>query len=182
MTRDDTLTPKQSAFVQEYLIDLNATQAVLRAGYSESGASVTGVRLLRNAKIQQHIGAERQARSERTRIDVDFVLTTLRDNALRAMQAEPVMVKGEATGEYQYDGHVANRALELIGKHLRMFPDRHEVTGKDGEPIQVTIADLAKVLALEGGYRVVDDTDRGPGSSGNGGQELPGVLPPGNPR
>jgi hypothetical protein len=65
------------------------------------------------------------------------VIETLVTNVQRAMQAEEVKrPDGMGTGEYRYEGSVANRALELLGKHLGMFIDRHELAGKDGGPIQ----------------------------------------------
>lgn len=75
------LTPKQARFVEEYLLDLNATQAAIRAGYAESGASVEGARLLANAKIGGAVAAGLKARSERTKIDADWVLKRLAEEA-----------------------------------------------------------------------------------------------------
>jgi len=72
-----SLTPKQQRFCEEYLIDLNATQAAIRAGYSEKTASSQGERLLRNAEIDRVINAGKQSRSERTQIDADWVLQRL---------------------------------------------------------------------------------------------------------
>lgn len=71
------LTPKQRAFVREYLIDLNATQAAIRAGYAESGASVEGSRLLANAKIASAVEAAMKMRAQRTEITADRVLQEL---------------------------------------------------------------------------------------------------------
>jgi phage terminase small subunit len=71
------MTPKQQRFVEEYLIDLNATQAAIRAGYSAKGAAVEGVRLLTNAKVAKAVAAAQAARSDRTKIDADWVLRTL---------------------------------------------------------------------------------------------------------
>lgn len=71
------MTPKQQRFVDEYLIDLNATQAAIRAGYSARAAAVTGLRMLRDAKIAAAIAEQQQARSERTQITQDQVLTEL---------------------------------------------------------------------------------------------------------
>ena len=75
------LTPKQARFVEEYLVDLNATQAAIRAGYAESGASVEGARLLANAKVAEHVAAAFADRSKRTKIDADWVLKRLADEA-----------------------------------------------------------------------------------------------------
>ena len=75
------LTPKQKAFVQEYLIDLNATQAAIRAGYSKKTAYRTGADNLRKHQIQKAIKKAMDARSERTQIDADWLLTRLADEA-----------------------------------------------------------------------------------------------------
>ena len=68
------LTPKQAAFVAEYLVDLNATQAAIRAGYSAKTAKEQGARLLTNVHIAESIQAAQQARAERTEITQDRVL------------------------------------------------------------------------------------------------------------
>jgi phage terminase small subunit len=71
---ENELTPKQRAFVREYLIDLNATQAAIRAGYSANSAEVEGSRLLRNAKVGSAVKAAMDLRAERTGITADMVL------------------------------------------------------------------------------------------------------------
>ena len=74
------LTPKQQRFVEEYLIDLNATQAYIRAGYAvknDETASVMASRLLGNDKVQTTIQEALKARQERTKIDADYVLKRL---------------------------------------------------------------------------------------------------------
>jgi len=68
------LEPRQEDFVYEYLVDLNATQATIRAGYSEKGASVQGSRLLANVKIQTAIAALRKERADRYEISAENVL------------------------------------------------------------------------------------------------------------
>jgi phage terminase small subunit len=75
------LTPKQSAFVAEYLIDLNATQAAIRAGYSERTANQQGPRLLENEDVRKAIDTAKIERSERTEIDSDWILKRLVDEA-----------------------------------------------------------------------------------------------------
>lgn len=71
------LTAKQQRFCDEYLIDLNATQAAIRAGYSERTAEEQGCRLLRNVKVQKYIQNRKQDRIERTEITQDMVLKEL---------------------------------------------------------------------------------------------------------
>lgn len=111
------LTPKQAAFVQEYMIDLNATQAVLRAGYqmTEAAAAVHGSKLLRNAKIQKAIQEARKDIEARCRVTADWVLE---------------QIAAIATDE---EARTADRlkALELLGKHLGMWEKRQE----DGEHV-----------------------------------------------
>ena len=130
------LTAKQERFVEEYLIDLNATQAAIRAGYSRKTANRTGSENLSKPGIAEAIAKRQKERSERTEIDQDWVLMRLQQNIERAMEAVPVLDShGNATGVWKYEGAVANKALELLGKHLGMFRDRVELTGADGGPV-----------------------------------------------
>lgn len=72
-----SLTPRQARFVEEYLKDLNGTQAAIRAGYAEKGASVEASRLLGNAKVESAISEAQAERSRRTGITQDRVLQEL---------------------------------------------------------------------------------------------------------
>lgn len=74
------MTPKQEAFVREYLIDLNASAAAKRAGY-KGDANTVGPRLLANVGIRSHIEKAKQARAERTEVDADWVLKRLHGEA-----------------------------------------------------------------------------------------------------
>lgn len=71
------MTPKQKRFVDEYLVDLNATAAARRAGYSAKTAEVQGPRLLGNVRVSTAIAEAVAGRSDRTKIDADWVLRTL---------------------------------------------------------------------------------------------------------
>ena len=109
------LTPKQQRFVDEYLVDLNATQAAIRAGYSAKTAGSIGQRLLKKVEIQAELAAAMAARGERTEITADYVLRRLKEEA-------------ELTGEGS--SHSARiKALELLGKHQGMFADRLKIDG-----------------------------------------------------
>jgi len=77
----DGLTAKQAAFVREYLLDLNATQAAIRAGYSEKTAVQQGPRLLGNVGVAAAIMKAQASRAERTQVDADWVLRRLADEA-----------------------------------------------------------------------------------------------------
>jgi phage terminase small subunit len=137
------LTDKQKRFVEEYLIDLNATQAAIRAGYSEKTADRIGPELLGKTWVKQAIIEKQKERSERVKIDTDWVLARLKLISDRCVQGEPVMKYNhetkeyEPTGEWKFDSAGANRATELIGKHLGMFIERQEISGKDGGPIEL---------------------------------------------
>jgi phage terminase small subunit len=71
------LAPKQSRFVEEYIVDLNGRQAAIRAGYSPKTAEVQASRLLRNAKVRAAVTEAMQERSKRTRVTADHVVTEL---------------------------------------------------------------------------------------------------------
>lgn len=75
------ITAKQQRFVAEYLIDLNATQAAIRAGYSAKTAEVQGPRLLGNVRVAAAIEQGKQKREKRTEIDADWVLRRLAEEA-----------------------------------------------------------------------------------------------------
>lgn len=75
------LSPKHQRFVAEYLIDLNATQAAIRAGYSERTAKQQGARLLTNADIAAAVDKAGEERTERTKIDADWILKRLAEEA-----------------------------------------------------------------------------------------------------
>lgn len=71
------LTPRQSRFVDEYLLEPNATQAAIKAGYSKNGASAAAARLLANVKVQQVLQERMDDRAQRTQVDADYVLHRL---------------------------------------------------------------------------------------------------------
>ncbi|MCK5235371.1 MAG: terminase small subunit [Deltaproteobacteria bacterium] len=132
--KDTELTPKQLRFVEEYQIDLNATQAAIRTGYSEKTATSQASRLLTNVKVQEALteGVKKKARA--TGLSAQWVLERLEEVAERCMTKEPVMVweDGEKvpSGEFKFDSSGANKALGLIGKHFKMFTEKVEVEGK----------------------------------------------------
>jgi len=101
---------KQARFVDEYLIDLNAIQAAIRAGYSPKTAYSQGQRLLKNVEIQSALANAGEERSQRTEIDQDWVLLQLKGIVEQSRIGVTVNLPA------------ANKALELIGRHLQMFP------------------------------------------------------------
>lgn len=133
----NALTPKQAAFVIEYLKDLNGTQAAIRAGYSERTANEQASRLLANVNIATAVQKAMDERSERTKIDADFVLEGIKRVTQRCEQAEPVLDReGNPTGEYKFEASAALKGYELLGKHLKLFTEKSEVSGPNGAPVQ----------------------------------------------
>lgn len=140
-------TPKQVAFVREYLVDLNAAHAAIRAGYSERSAKQTAHDLLAKPHVQAAIQAGMDKRAQRVELTADDVLRNLLEINQRCMQRDPVFIgKGKdrkhltqiitaTDGEevlaqvFQFDAQGALRANELIGKHLKMFTDKVEHSG-----------------------------------------------------
>lgn len=166
------LSPKQQRFCEEYLVDLNATQAAIRAGYSKKTAQEQSSRLLSNVIVAGCIQQLQVAQSKRTKITADAILAELHALAtvdislayddsgfLRPLKEIPENVRRailnlEAAEIFAGDGdarsvighlkkvrfHDKTKALELLGKHLKLFTEKHEHTGKDGAPIDVNYA------------------------------------------
>jgi phage terminase small subunit len=75
------MTPRQKAFCREYLIDLSATQAAIRAGYSPKRADAIGYENLRKPEVAKYLAEKMQERAERAEIDADWVLKRLVEDA-----------------------------------------------------------------------------------------------------
>lgn len=118
MSKQSKLTEKQKRFCEEYLIDLNATQAAIRAGYSKKTAYSMGQRLLKNVEVQKYISYLQSEQSNRTGITSDTVLKELEKIAL---------TDTEITGKEKI------KALELLGKHLGMFSEKSEESNNSSE-------------------------------------------------
>ena len=141
------LTPKQKRFVAEYLIDLNATAAAKRAGYSEKTACEQAARLLANVKVQAAAQSAMQEREKRTEITQDMVLqetaklaffdirkmfdkngkpldiSKLDDDTAAALVGLDVQDIADKDGDYvgyvkKYKMADKVKALELLGKHF----------------------------------------------------------------
>lgn len=146
------MTKKQKRFVEEYLIDLNATQAAIRAGYSPDTAQEQGSRMLSNVMVSSEIAKAMAERSKRTGVNADRIVMELAKiafvNADDVIDAKTATVKPDAAREdtaaiqsvkvktFGEDGlereiKMADKlkALELLGKHLGMFKDKVELSG-----------------------------------------------------
>lgn len=143
------LTAKQQRFCDEYLIDLNATQAAIRAGYSPRTAEQAASRLLTIVKVSDEIAREMAERSKRTGINQDRVVKELAklafvniadvvdlENATVRISAtdedlaciQSVKIKPSEFGtEREIKLYDKKASLELLGRHLGMFKDKLEV-------------------------------------------------------
>jgi phage terminase small subunit len=131
------LTDKQERFIEEYLKDFNATQAAIRAGYSEANADKIGSELLGKTRVKEALEKKRAKITKKAETSVEWVLEKLKTVAERCLQEEAVNDKdGNFTGVFKFEAAGVNRALELIGKYHGMFRDKIEHTGKDGEAIK----------------------------------------------
>lgn len=157
------LTKKQKVFVDEYLVDLNSTQAAIRAGYSAKTANAAGPRLLVNVSVQAAIQAAMRKREQRTEITQDNVLRELaklgfanmadymevgetgeprlnfanldRDKkaALTEVTVDTIGGPEGAITKVKFKLADKRAALVDIGKHLGMFRDKVELSGPDGK-------------------------------------------------
>lgn len=153
------MTKKQKRFVEEYWIDLNATQAAIRAGYSPDSARDIGCENLTKPNIKAAIDRAMAERSRRTGINQDRVIQEIAKlaflNPVDVIDMDEATVRGEAHRDDTAciasvkvkniptdDGAITERevktydklkALELLGKHLGMFTDRVKVDG--GVPV-----------------------------------------------
>ncbi|KYM65504.1 terminase [Fusobacterium necrophorum subsp. funduliforme] len=164
---------KQDLFVKEYLKDLNATQAYIRAGYkfkSENVAAASAAKILRNPKIQEKIQAEMAEREKRTEITQDRVLREIANLAFTDrtgivnLKKNRVIIRDfeELTPEQracvagvketkhgiEVSFYNKEKALEMLGRHLGMFNDKVKIDGEMtvNNPLQGLTTDELKKL------------------------------------
>lgn len=143
---------RQDIFCKEFIVDLNAKEAAVRSGYSAKTARQIGSKLLTKVDIRTRIAELMDERSKRTMVDADFVVRNLVEINARCQQKVPVMIfdpgnkamvqkmeadkeTGEGFGVWEFDSNGANRALELIGRHLAMFTDKAKVSLHMEQPL-----------------------------------------------
>ncbi len=139
------LTPKQAAFVREYLIDLNATQAAIRAGYNPKTAHSMGHENLSKPEIATELQKHMEARGERTKVTADRVLLEIERLAMydpkdltnvscpKDIAELPEDVRRAVIGwSWDKNGNFTvkmakEKALEMMGRHHKIFTDKTEV-------------------------------------------------------
>lgn len=119
------LTPKQQRFVEEYLIDLNATQAAIRAGYSEKTAKSVGHENLTKPDIQKAIEEAQEKLSNKAQVTVEMVVHGLLNEAKDLSEGSTQSARVSAWAH--------------LGKHLGMFKDKIEHSGDPNNPINMSL-------------------------------------------
>lgn len=110
------LTEKQKLFCKEYMKDLNATQAAIRAGYSKDTAKEIGYENLTKPHLAEHIQKQMDKRSKRIEITADYVLEVIQETMEKSRNDD--------------DKQNTYKGAELLGKHLKLFTDKTEINGE----------------------------------------------------
>src|SRR3954470_8469369 len=134
------LNDRQARFVAEYLVDLNATQAAVRAGYSARSAYSTGERMLRNAEVAAAIAEAQAARSRRTEVTADRVVLEL----ARVAFGDPRRVMSWGPG-----GVRLRPSAELADEEAAIVAEVGETTTKEGGTLRVKTVDKLGALRAE---------------------------------
>jgi phage terminase small subunit len=146
-TEDTPLSPKQKRFVDEYLIDLNASAAAIRAGYAKKSARITASRLLTKDNISKAVRDGKAERSEKTKIDAEWVLKQLAKIATTNL--DDIGVRNP-DGTYNVDLSRATRDQMYAIQEIKT----RTITGDDAETIvlstDVKMHDKMKALELVG--------------------------------
>lgn len=133
------LTPKQQRFVEEYLVDLNATRAYKKAypNVKKDGvAASAAVRMLRNVKVKNYIDEQLKKIEDESIADATEVMKYLTAVMRNELTEEVVVVEGEGEGcssarivKKDMSAKDRNKAAELLGKRYRLFTEKIEVDG-----------------------------------------------------
>lgn len=120
--RGSKLSHKMQAFVDHYMVEMRADQAVILAGYKTKNVKEMAAQLLRHPLVKAEIEKRKNERREKNELTVDYVLMKLQSIVEDTEQDNP---------------QAALRGLELLGKHLAMFKERTEISGPDGKAIEM---------------------------------------------
>lgn len=129
---------------------MDAKEAAKQAGYSERSAKQIGYELLQKEHVKAEVSRLKSERAVRVQVEVDYVLETILETINRCRQAKPVTDKqgapvfvenaeGELVPAYVFDAKSVLKGCELVGKHLKMWTEKHEHSGPNGGPIPFEI-------------------------------------------
>ena len=139
----DRLPPKKQQFCREYVTDLNATQAAIRAGYAMKGAKQRGSLLLTDGDVRAAVAELQAAVAERLDITVDYLVKELLENHRLAREGNPVLDRyGRPTGKSMRQISASTQALNLIAELSGLKVDRKAVITLD--ITKMSEADLVK--------------------------------------
>ncbi|MBS5716631.1 MAG: terminase small subunit [Veillonella sp.] len=129
------LKPKELKFAEEWLKTTNATQSAIKAGYSERTAYSAGNRLLKKVDVRQYIDERLAEMKESSIADTNEVMQFLSST-----------MRGDIPDQFGLDPALNDRlkAAELLGKRYKLFTDKQEISGADGEPIKVVFSNMNK--------------------------------------
>lgn len=132
---DIKLKPKELIFAEEWLKTTNATQSAIKAGYSERTAYSAGSRLLKKVDVKQYIDERLAEMKESSIADTNEVMQFLSST-----------MRGDIPDQFGLDPALNDRlkAAELLGKRYKLFTDKQEISGADGEPIKVVFSNMNK--------------------------------------
>lgn len=117
--------PKHELFAHGLFKGLGVGAAYVAAGYNDSPAAAT--RLSKNVKVRERVDELKSVAAEKAGLTKAWVIERLIENVNRAMQyVQAKGAEGESAGDFHYQGNVANKALELLGREIGMFVDRRE--------------------------------------------------------
>ena len=137
------LTPKQKQFCLEFLVDLNASAAVIRCGYAKSVAKQTAAKLMANARVQAEIQKQRKEREKRTKVTIDAVVKELEGIAFAKVEAP----EEEGPPPAVTTTHKIS-ALDKLMRHLGGYNDKLEVETTAGLKGRVDAA-MKKIRAQD---------------------------------
>ena len=135
---------KHELFCQAIVEGKGIAESYRLAGFKAEDSYACGSRLSRKVNVVARI-AEMQANQEaaiaaKVGISKAYIIEKLQVNLSRALQEVAVLDnEGQPTGEYRYEGNVANKSLELMGKELGMFSDKLKVSGDESKPLTVVV-------------------------------------------
>lgn len=139
------LTGKQRRFVEEYLVDRNATQAALRAGYSEKTAYAVGAENLRKPQIAAAVAAAQEARSKRTEITADAVLRELAKLGFANMD-DFMKVGPDGAPRLDFSSLTRDQKAALVEVTVEEFVDGRGEEARDVRRVKFKLADKRAAL------------------------------------